>query len=53
MLVHATGGNYLTEFRVSPSNPPDRSIVLALDLEGTNPLIRQKHLVDLLGYFRA
>ena len=53
MLVHATRGDNLAEFRVSPGDPPDGTIVLALDLEGADPLISQKHIVYLLCDFRT
>lgn len=48
VLVHATRCDYLTEFRVRPGDPPNRTIVLALDLKGAYPLICQKHFVNLL-----
>ena len=47
VLVHATRGDYLTKLGVGPCNPPNRSVVLALDLKGAHPLICQKHLVYL------
>ena len=49
VLVHATRCDYLTEFRVRPGDPPNRTIVLALNLEGADPLICQEHIIDLLG----
>ena len=40
MLVHATRCDDLPELRVSPGNPPNRTIVLTLNLERAHPLVR-------------
>ena len=51
LLVHSTGGNNLSEVRVSPCDAPDCSVVLLLDLEGANPLVSEHHLIGVLVYF--
>ena len=53
LLVHPARGQDLAEVRVCPGDAPNRPVVLAPDLKGADPLIRQHHLVgELVGHLR-